>query len=163
MTSKKEILEAIQNTTSNYDNKAASLLTAIGIIFGFSLFSLGELSGKGGVIRTLIIVVGSLYLLTFVFSISILILIIFPRRKRIQYKNQPSYYYNYYNEDIYKKINSDDFSAFISKDASNDMIEDQIKQCSRIAHIKETLLRVSVVSIIFLSILLVSLVVLLFL
>ena len=35
-----ESLSAVQNTIANYDNKASALLTAVGIVFGFSLFSL---------------------------------------------------------------------------------------------------------------------------
>ena len=33
----KDGLSSIQNTIANYDNKAGVLLTAVGIVFGFSL------------------------------------------------------------------------------------------------------------------------------
>ena len=162
MNNKKEVLDSIQGYIANFDNKATSLLTAIGVIFGFSLFSIGELGGKVGAIKTLIIVIGVLYLLTFTVSIISLVIIIFPRKKWVS-ANLDHYDYNHYYEDIYKKRNNKDFAFFINEESNEDVLLDQIKQCSRIAHIKSLLLKVSVVSIICMSITLVTLIVLLFL
>ena len=75
----KESLSAIQGTIANYDNKAGVLLTAVGIVFGFSLFSIQELLNKKDAAKVFCYVFGILYLLAFVTSLILLVLIVFPR------------------------------------------------------------------------------------
>ena len=44
--SPKDTLESLLVTITNYDSKAGTLLTAVGVTFGFSLFSIGEIINK---------------------------------------------------------------------------------------------------------------------
>ena len=155
-------LTASLSTISNCDNKATSLLTAVGIVFGFSMFSTQELLNKCGIIKLLIIIFGIGYLSVFIATIVLLVLIIFPRRRTMkQRKNAIDY--ACYPEDLYKHYKANDLEAFLDSNSDNEKaILDQIRNCSRIAHIKETLLRIVAFLIIAFACLLVSLIVCLF-
>ena len=151
-------LSAIQSTIANYDNKAGVLLTAVGIVFGFSLFSIQELSDKTDVVKVFCYIFGILYLLAFVTSLILLVLIVFPRgRNKKEEKNKTEY--SLYCEDLYNHVKSGDVDSFIKEGNSDNAILDQIKVCSRIAHTKEVLLKAAVKSIIAFTICLVALVV----
>jgi hypothetical protein len=157
-----ESLASIQNTISNCDNKASVLLTAVGVVFGFSMFSTQELVNKSGAIKTLVIIVGALYLLSFLATIVTLVMIVFPRGRNKEERGRQIDSRSY-PEDLYKHYKNGDFEDFLSGEDSDEVIVDQIKVCSRIAHTKELLLRLATVSIITFSFLLVFLVVLLIL
>lgn len=157
----KDSLFAIQNTIANCDNKAGVLLTALGIVFGFSLFSVQELSGKTGAIQTTIFVFGALYLLSFVASIIILVLIVCPRTRNKKEKNK-RIDYSLYTKDLYEHSVKGDLSEFIKTGDSEKAILQQIEVCSRIAIIKEKLLIASVFSIVVFTLCLVALVICLF-
>lgn len=151
-------LSAIQSTIANYDNKAGVLLTAVGIVFGFSLFSIEELSKKTDVVKVLCYIFGALYLLAFVTSLILLVLIVFPRgRNKKEEKNKIEY--NLYSEDLYNHVKNDNVDLFIKDGNSDSAALDQIKVCSRIAHTKGVLLKAAVKSIIAFTICLVVLVV----
>lgn len=153
-----ESLSAVQNTIANYDNKAGVLLTAVGIVFGFSLFSIQELSNKTDAIKVFYYVFGVLYLLAFVASLILLVLIVFPRgRNKKEKENKIDY--PLYSEDLYNHINEGDINMFIKNGANDIATLDQIKVCSRIAHTKEFLLKAAVASIVVFTICLVALVI----
>lgn len=154
----KESLFAIQSTIANYDNKAGVLLTAVGIVFGFSLFSIQELSNKTNVAKVFCYIFGTLYLLAFVTSLILLVLIVFPRgRNKKEEKNKIEY--PFYSNDLYNHVKKGDVESFIKDGNSDNAVLDQIKVCSRIAHTKEFLLKAAVVSIIIFTVCLVALVV----
>ena len=149
------------NTIVNYDNKANSLLTAVGIVFGFSIFSISELTNKCGTLRILVIIFGLLYLICFVATIVLLVLIIFPRRRnKTESKNQIDF--QCYHEDLYEHLKSKDIEEFLLQPISEESIVDQIKNCSRIAHIKENLLRAATILIMLFSFFLACLVIIAF-
>lgn len=154
----KESLSAIQGTIANYDNKAGVLLTAVGIVFGFSLFSIQELVNKTDIIKTLCYIFGILYLLAFVTSLILLVLIVFPRGRNKKEKENKTEY-SLYSEDLYNHVNSGDIEFFIKDGNTDSAVIDQIKVCSRIAHTKEVLLRAAVISIVAFTVCLVALVV----
>ena len=153
-----ESLSAVQSTIANYDNKASALLTAVGIVFGFSLFSVQELSNKTDTIKVFCYIFGIFYLLAFVTSLILLVLIVFPRRRNKKEKEN-KIDYSLYNEDLYEHLNKGDIDTFVKDGYTDDGTLDQIKVCSRICHIKETLLRAAVISIIVFTVCLVALVV----
>lgn len=154
----KECLFAIQGTIANYDNKAGVLLTAVGIVFGFSLFSIQELSNKTDIVKTFCYVFGSLYLLAFVTSLILLVLIVFPRgRNKKEEKNKTEYLF--YSDDLYNHVKSGDVDSFVKNGNSDNAVLDQIKVCSRIARTKEVLLKAAVISIIAFTVCLVALVI----
>lgn len=154
----KESLSAIQGTIANYDNKAGVLLTAVGIVFGFSLFSIEELSKKTDVIKVLCYIFGALYLLAFVASLILLVLIVFPRGRNKKEKENKTEY-QLYSEDLYNHVKNGDVESFVKDGDSDSAVLEQIRVCSRIAHTKEILLKASVVSIISFTICLVTLVI----
>lgn len=154
----KESLSAIQGTIANYDNKAGVLLTAVGIVFGFSLFSVQELSNKADTIKVFCYIFGILYLLAFVTSLILLVLIVFPRGRNKKEKENKTEY-PLYSEDLYNHVKSGDVDLFIKDGNSDNAVLDQINVCSRIAHSKESLLKAAVVSIIVFTVCLVALVV----
>ena len=154
----KESLSAIQGTIANYDNKAGVLLTAVGIVFGFSLFSIQEFSNKTDVAKIFCYIFGILYLLAFVTSLILLVLIVFPRgRNKKEEKNKTEYLL--YSDDLYNHVKSGDVDSFVKNGNSDNAVLDQIKVCSRIARTKEILLKTAVVSIIAFTVCLVTLVV----
>lgn len=154
----KESLSAIQGTIANYDNKAGVLLTAVGIVFGFSLFSVDEFSNKGDAIKVFCYIFGALYLLAFVTSLILLVLIVFPRgRNKKEKENKIDY--PLYSEDLYSHVKNGDADSFIKDGNTDSAALDQIKVCSRIAHTKEILLKAAVISIIAFTVCLVALVV----
>ena len=158
----RDSLASVQSTIGNCDNKASVLLTAVGVVFGFSMFSTQELAGKSGTIKTLVIIVGVLYLLSFLATIVSLVMIVFPRGRNKE-ERERQIDSRLYPEDLYKHFKKGDLEDFLSKDDGDEVGIDQIKVCSRIAHTKEVLLRLATVSIIVFSLLLVFLVVLLIL
>lgn len=158
----KESLESLITTISNYDNKAGTLLAAVGVTFGFSLFSIGEVLAKTGTIRVVINVLGILYFITFVGCILSLALVVFPRR-RTKKEKENKVEYQLYLGDLYQHLKARDLEAFLNSGISKDAVIDQIKVCSRIARTKETLLRIFSVLIVVFSLLLVSILVCLFL
>lgn len=151
-------LSAIQSTIANYDNKAGVLLTAVGIVFGFSLFSIQELSNKTDIVKVFCYIFGILYLLAFVASLIILVLIVFPRgRNKKEEKNKTEY--PLYSDDLYNHVKNGDIDSFTKEGNNDSAVLDQIKVCSRIAHTKEVLLKAAVISIITFTVCLVSLVI----
>lgn len=154
----KESLFAVQSTIANYDNKASALLTAVGIVFGFSLFSVQELSNKTDILKVLCCIFGVLYLLAFVTSIILLVLIVFPRRRNKKEKEN-KVDYPLYTEDLYEHLNKGDIDTFVKDGNKDDAVLVQIRVCTRIAHTKEKLLRAAVGFIIAFAICLVALVV----
>lgn len=157
----KESLTAVNGTIANYDNKAGVLLTAVGIVFGFSLFSVQELSNKQDAVKVCSYIFGILYLVAFVTSIILLVLIVFPRRRNKKEKEN-KIDYPLYTEDLYEHLNKGDIDTFVKDGYKDDAILDQIKTCTRIAHTKEKLLRAAVGFIIAFAVCLVALVVCLF-
>lgn len=154
----KESLSAIQGTIANYDNKAGVLLTAVGIVFGFSLFSIQELANKKDAVKVLCCIFGSLYLLAFVICLILLVLIVFPRgRNKKEKENKVDY--PLYSEDIYNHVKNKDIDSFVKDGNSDSAVLDQINVCSRIAHTKEVLLKAAVISIIVFTTCLVALVI----
>lgn len=155
---KKSILDSIQHTIENCDNKASHLLTAVGIIFGFSIFSIEQIVTKQGIVRIAIGYVGALYLLTFLGSITLLVLVVYPRNKK---RKDSSLDYNRHSEDLFVRLDDPNLESFIDTENTNAII-DQIKECTKIAHIKTILLKIASIIIVVFGLLLVSLVVLLF-
>ena len=154
----KDSLSVVNGTIANYDNKAGVLLTAVGIVFGFSLFSVQELSSKQDAVKVCSYIFGILYLVAFVTSIILLVLIVFPRRRNKKEKEN-KIDYPLYTEDLYEHLNKGDIDTFVKDGFKDDAILDQIKVCTRIAHTKEKLLRAAVGFIIAFAICLVALVV----
>lgn len=157
----KKSLDSTLSTISNCDNKANALLTAVGIVFGFSMFSIQELSGKNGPIKVLVITFGILYLLSFLTTIVLLVLIVFPRRKTKKEINR-QLDYQCYTEDLFIHLKEGDLDSFVAKNVNAESVIDQIKNCTRIAHTKENLLRIATISLIVFAIFLVCLVVCIF-
>ena len=154
----KESLSAINGTIANYDNKAGVLLTAVGIVFGFSLFSTQELSNKQDAVKVCSYIFGILYLVAFVTSLILLVLIVFPRGRNKKEKENKTEY-PLYSEDLYNHIKKGDIDSFIKDGNTDNAVLDQIRVCSRIAHIKELLLKAAVISIIAFTACLVALVI----
>ena len=154
----KESLSAIQSTIANCDNKAGVLLTAVGIVFGFSLFSIQELANKTDTIKVFCYIFGILYLLAFVTSLILLVLIVFPRGRNKKEKENKTEY-PLYSEDLYNHVKNGDVDSFIKEGNNNSAVLDQINVCSRIAHTKEILLKAAVISIVAFTVCLVALVV----
>lgn len=102
-----------------------------------------------------------MYLLLFVSIIVFLVLTIFPRRK-IKKENGLKNEYAHYHEDLYNHLKINDLNTFIEKEETSEQIVDQIKNCSRIAHLKENYLRISSILIGPFSVLLVCIIVFLF-
>ena len=153
-----ESLSAIQNTIANYDNKAGVLLTAVGIVFGFSLFSIQELANKSDTVKVFCYIFGILYLLAFVTSLILLVLIVFPRgRNKKEEENKAEY--PLYSEDLYSHVKNGDVDSFIKEGNNDSAILDQIKVCSRIAHTMEGLLKAAVISTVAFTVCLVALVI----
>ena len=157
----KDTLESLLVTITNYDSKAGTLLTAVGVTFGFSLFSIGEIINKTGPIKTAIYVIGVLYIVSFLSCIITLSLIVFPRgRTKKERKNKIEY--PLYLGDLFRHLKDGDLNVFLDKGYNKEAILDQIKVCTRIAIVKEMLLRVFAILIIVFSTFLVSLLVCLF-
>ena len=157
-----EILSALSATITNCDSKASALLSAVGIVFGFSIFSISEIQNKCWNTRIWIYIIGTLYLLAFMATIVLLTLTIFPRR-RTKKERQRMIEYNRYHEDLFQHLKTDDMADFVKKEPSDDAVVDQIINCTRIAHTKENFLRASSVFIGVFSFLLVGIVILLIL
>ena len=159
--SPKDTLESLLVTITNYDSKAGTLLTAVGVTFGFSLFSIGEIINKTGPIKTAIYVLGILYIVSFLSCIITLSLIVFPRRRT---RKEDEYKIEYPLDlgDLFRHLKDGDLDDFLSKGYDKEAIVDQIKVCTRITITKETLLRIFAVLIIVFSAFLVSLLVCLF-
>ena len=137
-----EILNSVQTTISNCDNKAMLFLTAVGVVFGLSSFSTDSLYNKQGSLKIAIIIIGLLYLLTFICSVVTLILVVYPRGKnKKESKNKK--YYQRYSEDLYYHLKNGSIDNFVNSELCEDVIVDQIKVCTRIAHLKQTLLKIS--------------------
>lgn len=154
----KDTLESLLVTITNYDSKAGTLLTAVGIVFGFSLFSIQELSNKTDTVKVFCYLFGILYLLAFVTSLILLVLIVFPRgRNKKEEENKTEY--PLYSEDLYNHVKNGDIDSFIKEGINDSAVLDQIKACSRITHIKEVLLKAAVISIVVFTVCLVALVV----
>ena len=154
----KESLSSVQSTIANYDNKAGVLLTAVGIVFGFSLFSIQELDNKSDTVKVFCYIFGILYLLAFVTSLILLVLIVFPRgRKKKEKENKIEY--PLYSEDLYNHVKNGDIESFIKDGNADSAVLDQIQVCSRIVHTKEILLKAAVISIVAFTVCLVALVV----
>ena len=158
----KDSLAALQATIANYDSKAATLLTAVGVIFGFSLFSVGEIMGKTGPAKTAILIIGSIYIAVFLACITVLSLVVFPRRRNKK-EDGDKVEYPLYSGDLFNHLKKGDLKTFLNQGVSEEAILDQIKVCARIARTKETLLRVFGVLVICFSALLGSLLLCLFL
>ena len=154
-------MSAVQNTIASYDNKAGVLLAALGIVFGFSLFSVQELSGKTGSTQIVIFVFGILYLLAFVASIIFLVLIVYPRTRNKEEKKR-KIDHSLYFIDLYEHSLKGDLDVFVKKGNNDEALLQQIEVCSRIANTKEKLLKASVISITVFTLCLVALVVCLF-
>lgn len=149
-------LLAIAESIRNSDNKAGVLLTAVGIVFGFSLFSVEAFPKEDGVRRLFAIAFCALYLLSFVVSLLLLVIIVCPRRRNAQEKLRRKDYF-LYAEDLYVHSKNGDLSSFLEKDCDKEAVLEQIRICSRISHQKETLLKMAAFSI---SVFVVSLVLL---
>lgn len=159
--SAKETLDAIQATIKNSDEKAVALLTATGILFGLSAFSLDALKGKTDQVQKVFInIFGCAYLVCFVALITLLVLTIFPRRKKTENINQIALRYKNYGEDVQRAIDDNKLEELLYKEPSLAVLESQIIDCSRISKIKATLLRVSVCLLIGLTICLAALILL---
>lgn len=156
MNSLYEALNFIQSSITKFDNKATSLLTAVGVIFSFSLLSLDSLILKE--MPICFYVSGAIYLLSFLASIICLVLVIVPRGKK---KSEKNIVCNLYHGDVYACMDNAEFGFFVKKSPSEEELISQIKSCAKIAHIKEVFLGVSSVFIILLSISLVTSVIIL--
>lgn len=140
-----DILNSVQEHIRLQDTKAVGLLTAIGIVFSFSLFSLDNiLSIDSSYIKIIIYICGLIYLISFLISIVLLIVALFPMRK----KKSNNRFFPKYAIDVYKMTKSSNFSDKILRDINNDDILDQIKICSKIAFVKENCIRISTFSIV---------------
>lgn len=156
-----KILDSIQATISNCDNKAMLLLTAVGLVFGLSSFSTDSLYNKQGSLKIAIIIIGLLYLLTFISSIVMLILVVYPRGKnKKESKNKK--YYQHYSEDLYYHLKNGSIDSFVNSELSEDVIVDQIKVCTRIAHLKQILLKISSILVIVFISFLITLIIIIF-
>lgn len=142
----KNSLDSIQNSIASFDNKATSLLTAVGIIFSFSLLSLDTLDGKE--LSVWFYISAGLYLLSFLVSIVCLILVIVPRGKT---KKKKEIKCNLYQRDIYECLDNKDFNEFIKKEPTDQVMLSQVRSCVKIARTKEVLLIISTISIVLLS------------
>ena len=155
-----EINNSISNSIHRHDEKATSLFTATGIIFGLSSFLTASFLTKTNQIQLVFIYVFiGLYLLTFLLLVILFAMTIFPRRKTKEEKSR-NLPFQHYSEDVYLKMKDYDFILFLSNECDKNAIVDQIKINSRIAHKKENLIIASVITTIVFSMLLVSLVVL---
>lgn len=143
----KNSLECIQKSIASFDNKATSLLTAVGIIFSFSLLSLDTLDGKE--LSVWFYISAGLYLLSFLVSIVCLILVIVPRGKN---KKEKEIKCNLYQRDVYESLDDKNFKDFIEKESADEVILSQVRSCVRIAHIKELFLLIATIAIISMAI-----------
>lgn len=134
-----DILIGLRNTISNFDTKATSLLTAVGIIFGLSTFSTIFINSNSEIINIMFLIFGLMYLALFLVIICLLVFIIFPRRKTAK-EIKGNIIFNGYHNDIVSYMDSDLFDSFV-KTYDEKAVIDQIKICARIARRKESLLR----------------------
>ena len=155
-----EVLTALSATISKCDAKAGALLSAVGIVFGFSMFSVNGIDSKDDAVKVWIYIIGSLYLLAFMMTIAFLTMTIFPRRRTSREKAK-AIDHNRYHEDLYLHLKSGDLGEFAKKEPSEEAIVGQIENCTRIAHTKENFLRASSILIAVFSILLIGVIVLL--
>lgn len=139
----KNSLDAIQNSIASFDNKATSLLTAVGIIFSFSLLSLDTLDEKK--LSVWFYISAGLYLLSFLVSIVCLILVIVPRGKS---KKEKEIKCNLYQRDLYESLGDKNFKDFIGKEPDDEVMLSQVKSCVRIVHIKEIFVLIATISLI---------------
>lgn len=138
-----KILESLDRTIKNCDKKATSILAALGIVFGFSLFSAQPISNSTGNIRIALLVFACAYILLFSVSFLILIYIVFPRRmKNDKLAGIPDY--PGYSEHVYEHVLKKDLGTFIKTPLDEQAIIQQISTCSKIAHKKEMLLKISI-------------------
>lgn len=139
-----ESLSALYGTISSFDNKASSLLTATGVIFAFSTFSIDNLLKTSGytILNVFMYIFGGLYIALFVATIIVLSSIIFPRTRK---KSEiDGLIFNRYYLDIYLNKNNEEF---LKAEPSEDVLISQIKINSRIAHNKHILLKVGTITI----------------
>lgn len=156
-----ETLSALFSTIKNSDEKAVALLTAAGIIFGLSAFSLEILKDKTNNVHKIFInVFGCTYLVLFVLLVTLLVLVIFPRRKALKDGKNVTLWYKNYGEDVQKAIDNEKLKELLYKEPQLEVVEDQIIRCSKISRRKETLLRFSVWVLVALTICLAVLIVL---
>lgn len=156
MNNTKKSLDSIQNSIASFDSKATSLLTAVGIIFSFSLLSLDTLDGKE--LSVWFYISAGLYLLSFLVSIVCLILVIVPRGKT---KKEKEIKCNLYQRDIYESLDNKDFNEFIKKEPTDEVTLSQVRSCVKIAHIKEILLLIATIALICMAVTLASTILLL--
>lgn len=144
----RELLSNTQEQIRNCDNKASLLISAVGIVFGFSLFTFDLLKEKISQRNILVIIGGIIYLLSFLLTVVILIAVIYPRgrnkKEKEKIKESPLYF-----EDIYANKDNGDITNFLNKDDYKQSIIDQISICARIAHIKTLLVKIACFVIIF--------------
>ena len=149
-----EVLASIQQQILNSDSKSVGLLTALGIVFSFSLFTLDSLNMEKMFVKLTVVI----YLSSFLVTLFLLSFVLFPRRKKRKEKRHSPYFSRYYY-DVYKKSKDGDFIGFIGSDLKGNEIEDQIRICSRIQFWKETLLRCSFFGLCLFSISLIGLII----
>lgn len=151
-------LVAVNDSIRNCDAKAGVLLTAVGIVFGFSLFSIDAITKSEGPRRFFALLLGGAYLLSFAVSLILLVLIVIPRgrnkREQLHKKDFPLYV-----DDIYEHASKGDLKEFVSGTVDEESLVEQIKVCSRIGRKKESYLIVASFTIIAFVVSLVSLVV----
>lgn len=137
----KNVLDKIQDSIRNIDNKAASILTAIGIVFGLSTSLIEPMFRKTtmAITQTMSYITGGLYLASSSLCILFLVLTIYPRHKSKKFDRKT--FYSEYYIDAHKY--SDDYS-FLSAPPTTEQMHDQIKTCSEIAYKKNCYIKIAI-------------------
>lgn len=125
----KSCLEMIKEQIDNFDNKANSLITIVGIIFAISLsiiqvFNQLTVSAQTEEIHTkyiLLIIASIFYFISFVTELVFLVMVIYPRKKRKNGTKALTYY-----ADV-AKMNLDEIKKRLQNESSLDADSEQIK------------------------------------
>lgn len=157
-----QINDNIQSIIERFDNKASILTAVVGIVFGLSLNFLDLFNAlkieSNNTKFILLIIFTSFYFVSFILTISFLLAVIYPRRKKTGAKN--IIYYgdvaNMTDEELEKNINE------FSNNEENSFVKNQLKVNSDVCMKKHKFFVKAVWSLIPLFVFMVSLVIMTF-
>jgi hypothetical protein len=122
---KEDLLSSIKEQINSFDNKAEILLAVIGVLFGLSITAITSLdqvsdAAKGSGYFIWFLVFASLFAASSIFSVTLTLLVIYPRKKK-----KPTEFDSCYYMDI--AMNHERFSQAIKDPIDNDSsVERQI-------------------------------------
>lgn len=150
---KREILNEIESQINKMDNKAGILISAVGIVFAltidlFGIFSKSEINICYIIFSYIFL---TIYLLSFLASMSFFILTIIPRKKKTNNRKEPDLNYYYDLSNLKRKRGefvNDDFNKEMEKDKKGHELTNQIFINSEICRRKHDMLFKGIISLI---------------